>query len=435
MNILFVSGHPAQVHNFRNVRTELIKAGHQVFWLTTPKDIATNLLDVYNIPYDVLHKPNKGVMSKAWTLLRNVLWEIKYLRRNKIDIAVTRTCPYTTIAAKLCCVKHIILDDTEHAAAKTTFMTNIVDEVLVPECFWFPLRKDELRFPGNIEIHYLHPNRFTPSPVWDLLGIEPDTRFAIVRFVKWDAWHDTQLVGGFTLDQKRQLIARLSKHLRVFISSESELPSDLEPYRIHIPIQRMHDVQAAAALFVGESATMASESVVLGTPAIYIDEVGRGYTDEEARHNLLWMFRPVPNRSYLTIAPAPSDALACSPTSNNSSSNIPLREQASSPTAALACSPTSNNSSTNVPLGEQVTPSKQVKSEPWWISGGVEECIAKAEEIADAKFDASAYAQRHKAWMSTKIDCTAFLTWFIEHYPQSMEETKRGGAEFWKQFK
>lgn len=137
----------------------------------------------------------------------------------------------------------------------------------------------------------------------------------------------------------------------------------------------MHDVQAAAALFVGESATMASESVVLGTPSIYIDEVGRGYTDEEARHNLLWMFRPVPNRDSLK------------------------------------------------------------PSEPDWISGGVQECIAKAEEIADAKFDASAYAKRHAAWLATKIDCTAFLTWFIENYSKSVAETKNANEEFWKMFK
>lgn len=375
MNILFVSGHPAQVHNFRNVRAELIKHGHKVFWLTTPKDIATNLLDVYGIPYEVLHKPNKGIVSKAWTLLRNVLWEMRYLRRNKIEVAITRTCPYTTIAAKLCGVKHIIIDDTEHAAEQVKVLSNRADAILLPECFWFQLRKDEIRFPGNIELHYLHPKRFCPAPMWDLLGIEEGTRFAIVRFVKWDAWHDTQLVGGFTLDQKRELIKRLSKHLRVFISSESELPADLEPYRIHIPIERMHDVQAAAALFVGESATMASESVCLGTPAIYIDEVGRGYTDEEAREGLLWMYRPVPNRSAMK------------------------------------------------------------SDEPSWISGGVEECIEKAEEIADAKFDSAAYAKRHKEWLASKIDCTAFLCYFIEHYPSSVAETRKADAEFWKRFK
>ena len=375
MNVLFVSGHPAQVHNFRLVREELIKGGNKVFWLTTPKDIATNLLDIYGIPYQVLHKPNKGIVSKAWTLLRNVLWEMRYLRRNKIDLAITRTCPYTTFAAKLCGVKHIILDDTEHAAAKTTFLTNRMDAVVVPECFWFQLRKDELRFPGNIELHYLHPKRFTPKPVWDLLGIEPQTRFAIVRFVKWDAWHDTQLVGGFTLEQKRELIARLQRHMRVFISSESELPADLEPYRIQIPIERMHDVQAAAALFVGESATMASESVCLGTPAIYIDEVGRGYTDEEAREGLLWMFRPVANRGALK------------------------------------------------------------PGEPAWISGGVEECINKAEELASAAFEREAYAKRHQAWLATKVDCTAFLTWFVEQYPESADKVRGAGKSFWERFR
>lgn len=375
MNILFVSGHPAQVHNFRNVRAELIKRGHNVFWLTTPKDIATNLLDIYGIPYQMLHKPNKGIVSKAWTLLRNVLWEMRYLRRNKIEVAITRTCPYTTIAAKLCGVKHIIIDDTEHAAEQVKVLSNRADAIVVPECFWFQLRKDELRFPGNIELHYLHPKRFTPKPVWDLLGIEPQTRFAIVRFVKWDAWHDTQLVGGFTLDQKRELIARLQQHMRVFISSESELPADLEPYRIQIPIERMHDVQAAAALFVGESATMASESVCLGTPAIYIDEVGRGYTDEEAREGLLWMFRPVANRGALK------------------------------------------------------------PGEPAWISGGVKECIDKAEELASAAFDREAYEKRHKAWLATKIDCTAFLTWFVEKYPNSVEEVRGAGKSFWKRFR
>ena len=268
-----------------------------------------------------------------------------------------------------------------------------------PECFWLQLRKDEIRFPGNIEVHYLHPKRFCPAPVWDLLGIEEGTRFAIVRFVKWDAWHDTKLVGGFSLEQKRELIKRLSKHLRVFISSESELPADLEPYRIQIPIERMHDVQAAAALFVGESATMASESVVLGTPAIYIDEVGRGYTDEEAREGLLWMFRPVANRSKLTIELTPK------------------------------------NIDKNTDLQSSEKNQKNGKVEPWWISGGVEECIEKAEEIADAKFDSATYAQRHKEWLASKIDCAKFLTWFIENYPNSATEVKNATPDFWERFK
>ena len=74
-------------------------------------------------------------------------------------------------------------------------------------------------------------------------------------------------------------------------------------------------------------------------------------------------------------------------------------------------------------------------TEPSWISGGVEECIDKAEELASASFDREAYAERHKAWLSTKIDCTGFLTWFIENYPQSAEQTRKADSAFWKKFK
>jgi len=374
MNILIVSAHPAQVHGFRLLREELIRDGHSVFWATTKKDIAIDLLEKFGIEYFLIEKAPKSFFGRVGAMFCNLWRLIPYLRRNKIDMVVDRYEPFITVAAWLTHTAHICLADTEHAAIKCAPLIKMCNAALYPDCFYAHISNDMIYFPGNIEIHYLHPKRFTPKPVWELLGIEPSTRFAIVRFVKWDAWHDTQLVGGFTLDQKRELIVRLSKHLRVFISSESELPPDLESYRIHIPIERMHDVQAAAALFVGESATMASESVVLGTPAIYIDEVGRGYTDEEAREDLLWMFRPVPNCEALK------------------------------------------------------------EGEPSWISGGVEECIAKAEEIADPSFDSVAYAKRHKAWMATKIDCTAFLTYFIENYPQSVGETQTANSQFWEQF-
>ena len=75
------------------------------------------------------------------------------------------------------------------------------------------------------------------------------------------------------------------------------------------------------------------------------------------------------------------------------------------------------------------------EAEPTWISGGVSECIDKAEELASASFDREAYAKRHAAWLATKIDCTCFLTWFIENYPQSVEATRNADAGFWDRFK
>lgn len=40
-----------------------------------------------------------------------------------------------------------------------------------------------------------------------------------------------------------------------------------------------------------------------------------------------------------------------------------------------------------------------------------------------------------KKLLSEKIDVTAFLTWFIENYPQSVEETKKADNAFWERFK
>lgn len=377
MNVLFVSGHPAQVHNFRLVREELLRHGHQVFWLTTQKDIATNLLDVYHIPYEIYRKPKKTWISQVMALACNTWRAMRFIYKHKIDITISRTDPYSSLACFMMRRKHIIIDDTEHAAMsiRQKPFAKMGSVILVPSCFWYKITPKQLYFSGNIELFYLHPKRFTidKATVYNLLNIPLGTPYALVRFVRWDAYHDVGLKGGFSNASKIELVTRLSKHVKVFISSESELPTDIEQYRIQIPIERMHDVQACASLFVGESATMASESVVLGTPAIYVDEIGRGYTDEEARASLLWMCRPVADRTCL------------------------------------------------------------LPHEPAYILGGIKECIDKAEDII-LSFDRETYQHRHAEWIKTKIDCTAWFTWFIENFPQS-ERIMRQNSDFQYRFK
>ena len=37
--------------------------------------------------------------------------------------------------------------------------------------------------------------------------------------------------------------------------------------------------------------------------------------------------------------------------------------------------------------------------------------------------------------LSEKIDCTAFLTWFIENHPQSVDAVRMADKSFWEKFK
>lgn len=292
MNILFVTAHPAQVHHFSAVKKELEKNGHNVYWLATNKDISLYLLQYYGISYELLDRPSKKTWSKIKTLIVNYRITRQAIKKHGIDMVVSRIYPPAVLAAFFQRTKQIGLTDTEISGIYNTIFSKLVGAVLTGQSFREQLVKKQIRYAGNIELYYLHPNRFTPKNVESLLGISPGEQYAILRFVSWNAYHDAKLQEGFSDKQKEHLVCEMAKYIRVFISSESKLPATLERFRISIPLEKMHDVLACAKLFVGESATMASESVVLGTPAIYVDEIGRGYTDEEAEKGLLHMFKP-----------------------------------------------------------------------------------------------------------------------------------------------
>lgn len=302
MNILINTGHPAQVHNFKLVKQVLEQKGHKVFWLASDKDISKYLLNCYDIDYTLMPRPGKSYLKKAATLARNTIFAVQFMRQHHIDIAVTRVSPYISLAAFLLRKPHIALTDTETAGFYDKFFGNVASTVLTAKSFRRTLRRDQVRFDGNIELFYLHPNRFRPdASVFHLLGMKKAAPYVIMRFVSWDAYHDKGL-SGFTDANKIKAVQTFSKHARVFVSAEKKMPPELEPFRITIPPERMHDALAHAALFFGESATMASESAVLGTPAIFLNENWFGSTDEEAYYGLLFSFKSGPFEQGAAIA-------------------------------------------------------------------------------------------------------------------------------------
>src|SRR5690606_37665377 len=82
----------------------------------------------------------------------------------------------------------------------------------------------------------------------------------------------------------------LTERGKVLISSESQLPTDLKRFAIKGPIHHIHHLLAFADLYVGESATMASEAAVLGTPAVYVADASRGYLNDLERFGLVTTF-------------------------------------------------------------------------------------------------------------------------------------------------
>jgi predicted glycosyltransferase len=166
------------------------------------------------------------------------------------------------------------------------------DVIVVPECYKRKLPAEKkVTFKGVFELAYLHPEYFTPDPeVLKLLQVEKGEKYVLVRFVSHNALHDRGH-KGMSFETKRKVVRTLQKFAKVFVSSEVELPRELETFRLKVPPEKLHDVLFYASLVFGESATIASESAVLGTPAIFIDDKGRGYTDElERKYGLVFNF-------------------------------------------------------------------------------------------------------------------------------------------------
>ncbi|MEA2015874.1 MAG: DUF354 domain-containing protein [Actinomycetota bacterium] len=281
MKILIDIGHPAHVHYFRNFIKIMEKKGHRFLIVSRDKEIEHYLLNSYNIPFIGRGKGGKSVFGKIIYLLKADYLIFKYALKFKPDIFLSFGSTYASHVTFLRRKQHIAFDDTEHAKLEHIMYKPFASVILTPSCFYKNLGKKQIRFNGYMELCYLHPNYFTPDPsILDLLGVKKGEKYVIMRFVSWSASHD---IGhsGLSLEMKRKTVKEFSKHAKIFISSEGELPDDLKQYQIKIPPERMHDALAFATLLYGESSTMASECACLGTPAIFHDNNGRGYTDEE----------------------------------------------------------------------------------------------------------------------------------------------------------
>jgi predicted glycosyltransferase len=291
MKILVDINHPAHVHYFKNCIKILRQKGHQIVVTARDRCPVPQLLQAYEQDYYNRGKGSEHLLGKLLYMPAANLKILKIALKTKPDKFLSFGTPYPNQVAWLLRKPGINFQDTENAGLMFAVSLPFSRVYCTPHCFKRDLGKKHIRFNGYMELAYLHPNYFTPDEtIYEYLGINKEEKYVVMRFVSWGASHD---IGhkGISVEMKRKAVEQVSQFARVFISSESELPKDLKPYQIDIPPEKMHDALAYAALLYGESATMASECAVLGTPAIYLDNKGRGYTDEqEKKYGLVFNF-------------------------------------------------------------------------------------------------------------------------------------------------
>jgi uncharacterized protein len=292
MKILVDIGHPAHVHYYKNLLMLLKDRSHSYLVVARERDVVFELLAQYKIKYYNRGGGSDSRFGKLFYMMGANIYIFKLAYKYKPDITLSFSSPYLAQTAYFLRIPHIAMNDTEHTdKMHKVFTYPFSSEILTPVYYGNDLGFKHKKFNSFVESLYLSKPYYHPEDsIYYLLGIKTNDEYAIIRFVSWHAHHDFGH-SGMDYDTKIEIVRILSKSYKVFISSESELPDELNSYAINIPAHRMHDALNYASIFVGESATMASESALLGVQTIYVNSLPlMGYLKTESEYGLLKYF-------------------------------------------------------------------------------------------------------------------------------------------------
>jgi len=291
MRIIIGIGHPKQVHFWKNIIKNLLHNGHDVKIVAWDKDLTLYLLKTYGFNHETIEKNRKGLIKKAYGMIVSELKLLKIVNKFKPDLLVGGA-PYLAHVSKLVGKPHIALTDTEHATLTNLLSFVFSDVICTPSCYKGKIDpKKHVCYDGYEELAYLHPNYFKPDQsVLEEVGLNKKDRFIIIRFVSWNASHDFKQTGLCVENSK--YISKLEQYGRIFISSESHLPPELEKYKLKIHPEKFHSLLSYAHLYFGEGGSTATEAAILGTPSIHISTTAIlcGVFDDLLKYNLVYSF-------------------------------------------------------------------------------------------------------------------------------------------------
>lgn len=286
--VLIDVGHPAHVHMFRNLVHRVRAEGGDAIVAARDKDVTLDLCRGYNLPFVRVSGPWRGgALGLAGELL---------LRTARIAALTRRFRPHALVGTSLSVgpVGRLTRRPSFVFSEDDAHIVPLFSRLAYPFCHFIVTPaalaheahgRRHLTYAGYQELAYLHPNHYAP----DLaslreLGLAPERPHFVLRLVALRGHHDTE-ARGLPLEATRELVRRLATHGRVLITSESALLPEFEAYRFPLPAERLHDVLATAALYVGDSQTMAMEAAVLGVPGIRCNSfVGQISVLEELEH-------------------------------------------------------------------------------------------------------------------------------------------------------
>jgi len=269
MNVVIFIDHYPHVNFFKNAIQEITAKGIDIILIVQPRGNLTKLVEYeLKLPYISIGHHQPSIIKKALNLLGNEINIFKYLVRNDCDVMTGVGSIELTHSAFVLRKPSIIFgDDIEYRLAYYLlkyFATNIV----LPSCV--PAKgRNIFKYKGFKELAYLHPNHFTPKE--DVLREYnlKSNNYVFIREVSSSSVNYRGLKEGSLASLCPEII---KMGLDIVLSLENtQLKNLFEKYCIILkePVSDIHSLMSYAAFTITSGDSIARESCLLGTPAIY----------------------------------------------------------------------------------------------------------------------------------------------------------------------
>lgn len=269
MRLLFHYTHPADVNFFKNA-VKILRRNHEIILMARPRGNLVTILEHESkgLPIYTFGEHQSEVYRKVLSEPVRILKQLSFLNKNKIDICMAFGAVGIGVACTLKGIPYIAFDDDEGVYNLDVYIGKLTaTRFVLPSSI--PVRgRNVYTFNGYKELSYLHPKYFTPDKTALKKYQLEENKYLFVREVARISWNYRHLgnilptlISNFNRIGYRILLSIEDKSLRDMFKDACIILQE--------PVDDIYSLLKYASLTISSGDTMARESCLLGTPAIY----------------------------------------------------------------------------------------------------------------------------------------------------------------------
>jgi len=269
MKILIDILHPADINFFKNAINVLNKRGVDSTIIMRPRGKMIEILksELPNMQFTPVGKYYTSTSGKLFGIATRNLNLILFLRKNNFDLCTSYGF-FVAIASHFYKIPSVIFTDDYEYRISFHLFKYCGDYLVIPSCI--PSSGNNIvRYKGFKELAYLHPNYFKPDRnVLKQYGIAPNN-YVFIREVSRASLNYKNMQP---MDLPEVIRSLNYSGLDVVLSLEDKTRADSLKDKCIIleePVEDIFSLMSFALFTISSGDSMARESCLVGTPAIY----------------------------------------------------------------------------------------------------------------------------------------------------------------------